>query len=158
MNQETIGKFIATCRKEKQLTQMQLAKKLGITNRAVSKWETGKSIPDASIMLELCNVLGITVNELLCGERIEMEEYQLKAENNLVALFKGKENRKKLTLVKIVGELLIISGIIIFLFFPDIYKPELQYNILMRVMGVFIFGCGTTISYYTDKIRKELTI
>ena len=57
MNQESIGKFIAACRKEKGLTQVQLSEKLNITNRAVSKWETGKSCPDASIMLELCDIL-----------------------------------------------------------------------------------------------------
>ncbi len=62
MEQEMIGKFISACRKEKGLTQMQLAEKLNITNRAVSKWETGKSMPDVSLMLDLCNILGITVN------------------------------------------------------------------------------------------------
>lgn len=76
MDQEKIGKFIADCRKEKGLTQLQLAEKLGISNRAVSKWETGKSCPDVSLMLELCSVLEITVNELLSGERILMEDYQ----------------------------------------------------------------------------------
>ena len=70
MNQEMMGKFIATCRKEKELTQKQLAEKLSITDRAVSKWETGKSIPDAAIMLDLCKILGISANELLSGERI----------------------------------------------------------------------------------------
>ena len=73
MNQEAIGKFIAACRKEKNLTQMQLAEKLNITTRAVSKWETGKSCPDVSIMMKLCDILGITVNELLSAERISME-------------------------------------------------------------------------------------
>ena len=73
MNQEKIGKFIASCRKECGFTQASLAEKLGITDRAVSKWETGKSIPDASIMLELCNLLEISVNELLTGEHIAME-------------------------------------------------------------------------------------
>lgn len=95
MNQEAIGKFIADCRKEKKLTQLQLAEKLNITNRAVSKWETGKSCPDASIMLELCDILGITVNELLSGERITMENYQKKAEENLVELQERKENAMK---------------------------------------------------------------
>ena len=67
MNQVEVGKFIAACRKEKQLTQAQLAELLNITDRAVSKWETGKSMLDSSIMLELCEILGITVNELLSG-------------------------------------------------------------------------------------------
>lgn len=95
MNQETIGKFIADCRKEKELTQMQLAEKLGITNRAVSKWETGKSCPDVSIMVELCDILGITVNELLSGERINMENYQKKAEENLMELQAKKDKAQK---------------------------------------------------------------
>ena len=86
-----IGKFISACRKEKGLTQMQLAEKLNITNRAVSKWETGKSMPDVSLMLDLCNILGITVNELLSGERIIMEDYQKRAEENLMELQAKKE-------------------------------------------------------------------
>lgn len=96
MNQERIGEFIADCRKEKGLTQLQLAEKLNITNRAVSKWETGKSCPDVSLMLELCNVLGITVNELLSGERILMEDYQKKAEENLMELQDKKINAQKM--------------------------------------------------------------
>lgn len=78
MNQTEIGEFIAKCRKEKKLTQAQLAERLNITDRAVSKWETGKSMPDSSIMLELCEILGITVNDLLSGEKISMESYEKK--------------------------------------------------------------------------------
>ena len=92
MNQIEIGTFIAKCRKEKKLTQAQLAEKLNITDRAVSKWETGKSMPDASIMLELCEILGITVNELLSGEEIDMESYEKKADENLIALKRKDEN------------------------------------------------------------------
>ena len=69
MNQEKIGKFISQCRKEQKLTQEQLAEKLNITYKAVSKWETGKGMPDSSIMLDLCNILKINVNELLSGEK-----------------------------------------------------------------------------------------
>ena len=73
MNQIKIGSFISERRKKVNLTQMQLAEMLGITDRAVSKWECGKTMPDASIMLELCGILKITVNELLNGEKINME-------------------------------------------------------------------------------------
>ena len=83
MDQIEIGKFIAKCRKEKKLTQTQLAEKLNITDRAVSKWETGKSMPDSSIMLELCEILGITVNELLSGKKVDMEIYEKKADEKL---------------------------------------------------------------------------
>ena len=72
MDQVKIGKFIADCRKRANLPQMQLAEKLGITDRAISKWETGKALPDSSIMLELCGLLGITVNDLLSGEVISV--------------------------------------------------------------------------------------
>ena len=72
MNQIKIGKFIAECRKKNNLTQMQLAEKLNITDRAISKWENGKGMPDSSLMLDLCHELNISVNELLCGELIEM--------------------------------------------------------------------------------------
>ena len=68
MDQIKIGNFIAERRRLKNLTQAQLAEMLGITDRAVSKWENGRSLPDSGIMLELCSILGITVNELLCGE------------------------------------------------------------------------------------------
>ena len=80
MNQIKIGKFISSKRKEVGLTQMQLAEKLNITDRAVSKWETGRSLPDASIMLELCSILKITVNDLLSGEVVDMDNYKEKSE------------------------------------------------------------------------------
>jgi transcriptional regulator with XRE-family HTH domain len=73
MDQIKIGKFIAERRKQEKLTQAQLAEKLNITDRAISKWENGRAMPDTSIMLELCGILKISVNELLCGEKISME-------------------------------------------------------------------------------------
>ena len=95
MDQIKIGKFIAECRKNKGLTQMQLAEKLNITDRAVSKWETGKTMPDSSIMLELCVLLGITVNDLLSGEVVSMENYNKELENNLLEMVKQKEEADK---------------------------------------------------------------
>ena len=86
MDQEKIGAFITECRKQAGLTQAALGEQLGITDRAVSKWERGKSMPDPSLMLPLCGLLHITVNELLTGERISMEDYQKKAEDTAAAL------------------------------------------------------------------------
>ena len=91
MDQVKIGKFIAECRKNQNLTQMQLAEKLCITDRAVSKWETGRSMPDSAIMLELCEILKITVNDLLCGEVVTMENYNKEMEKNLLEMVKQKE-------------------------------------------------------------------
>lgn len=95
MDQVKIGKFIAQRRKQANLTQMQLAEKLNITDRAISKWETGKSLPDASIMLELCGLLGITVNDLLSGEVVIMDNYNENVEKNLLEMVKQKEEADK---------------------------------------------------------------
>ncbi len=92
MEQIKIGKFIASCRKEQGMTQAVLAEKLGISDRAVSKWETGKSMPDSGIMLELCELLKINVNELLSGEHITMEDYNAKSEEVILGL--KSENEK----------------------------------------------------------------
>lgn len=114
MNQEEIGKFIAKCRKGKNLTQAQLAEKLNITDRAVSKWETGKSMPDSSIMLELCEILGITVNELLSGEKIDMENLEKKADENLIALKRKDENNiRKNVAISIIFSTTLLIGLIV---------------------------------------------
>lgn len=90
-----IGKFIASCRREKKITQEELAEKLYITDRAISKWERGLSLPDADKMLDLCNILGINVNELLNGERIDMKDYPKKTEELLIEMSKQVEMKNK---------------------------------------------------------------
>ena len=114
MDQKKVGRFIAECRKEKGLTQAQLAEQFGISNRAVSNWETGKSLPDASIMIDLSNYLGITVNELLSGGRIDMEDYKDIAEQTIVDVQKGKEKLKKKYSVIIIA---IVLAILILCYF-----------------------------------------
>ena len=105
MNQVKIGKFIAERRRGANLTQMQLAEKMNVTDRAVSKWETGKALPDSSIMLDLCKTLGITVNDLLSGEVVTVENYDKELEKNLIEVVKQKEraDRQLLTLEIVVG-------------------------------------------------------
>lgn len=95
MNQIMIGKFIAERRKKVNLTQMQLAEKLGITDKAISKWERGVSMPDTSIMLELCDILCISVNELLRGEKFDMENDNQKNEQLLLEMAKELEKKNK---------------------------------------------------------------
>ena len=95
MDQKKIGKFVAECRKQKQFTQLQLAEKLGISDKAVSKWERGIAMPDTSIMLELCNILDITVNELLSGEKIYMENNTSANEQLLLDMAKEVEKKNK---------------------------------------------------------------
>jgi transcriptional regulator with XRE-family HTH domain len=95
MDQIKIGKFIASCRKEQGMTQAVLAEMLGISDRAISKWETGKSMPDSGIMLDLCELLKINVNELLSGERIMAEAYDKRAEENLLAMRREVEEKNR---------------------------------------------------------------
>ena len=95
MNQEKIGKFIANLRKEKNMTQQELAKKLGVTDRAISKWENGRGLPDYSLLKDLCNELDINVNELLSGEKISKEDYKTNAEENMSKLINDNYSEKK---------------------------------------------------------------
>ena len=105
MEQEKIGKFIQQLRKEKNMTQKDLAEKLGVTDRAISKWENGRGMPDLSLMKALCDELDISVNELLSGEKIESENYQERFEENIL-------NTIEYTNKKVVHKNLIFIGAI----------------------------------------------
>ena len=123
MNQIKIGKFIASCRKAQGMTQANLAEKLGITDRAVSKWENGKSMPDSGIMLELCELLEINVNELLSGEKIDMNNYEEKTEENLRQVLNRVEkilNENRVLKLAITILLIIIAMFVAFEFGEDI--------------------------------------
>ena len=95
MDNIKVGKFITECRKKKNLTQAQLAEKLNITDRAISKWETGKAMPDSDIMLDLCNILEINVNELLCGEKIDIEQKDEQLNELIFQMAKNEERYHK---------------------------------------------------------------
>ena len=98
MDQIKIGQFIKERRNKNNLTQMQLAEKLGITDRAISKWENGRAMPDSAIMLDLCKELGITVNDLLSGEVVSMNNYNENSEKIILEMVKEKEKNDKLLL------------------------------------------------------------
>ena len=136
MNQIKIGKFIAERRKMKSLTQAQLAEKLNITDRAVSKWENGRSLPDSSIMLELCDILEITVNDLLCGEVVVVEKYDKNLEKNLLEMMKEKEkaDRNLLTIESVMG--FVSIGIMLGLCILAAYAPiEDWVRIVLIIIG-----------------------
>ena len=143
MDQIKIGKFIAERRKSNNLTQMQLAEKLNITDRAISKWENGKAMPDSSIMLDLCNELKISVNELLSGEVIEMNNYDEKLEQNLIDMVKQKEetDKKMLKLEIVIGYLASITFFIL-IFVASYVEMEKWVRFLLIVLGAasFVFG------------------
>lgn len=95
MNQEKIGRFIAECRKSKNLTQSKLAEYLGVTDRSVSNWENGKNMPDLSLFKPLCEILDITINELLSGEKLDKDDYQEKFEENIVNTISHTDKKNK---------------------------------------------------------------
>ena len=141
MDQIKIGKFIQEKRKSKNLTQLELAEKLNITDRAISKWECGKSLPDASIMLELCEILGISVNELLTGEELEMKDYDKQAELNLLELKRQKEASDKRLLnmeivTGVIGTIFFVSAI---LFAALLDLPTWLRIVLIAISFVLIF-------------------
>ena len=143
MDQIKIGKFIASCRKEQGMTQAVLAEKLGISDRAISKWETGKSMPDSGIMLELCELLKINVNELLSGERIMAEAYDKRAEENLLAMARQKEekDRQLLHLEYVVGYTASITFLIM-IFVGSYLEMANWIRVLLIVAGSVIFAVG----------------
>ncbi len=143
MNQVKIGKFIAQCRKNKNMTQAELAEKLDITDRAISKWETGKGMPDSSIMLELCNELGISVNELLSGEVIEVNNYDKKAEENLLEMKKQKEDadKKMLKLEWVIGYISSITFLVL-IFVAVFIQMAPIVRILLIIFGSVVFIVG----------------
>ena len=140
MDQIKIGKFIAQCRKEKRMTQQQLAEKLGITDRAISKWENGRGLPDSSIMLDLCNELEITVNELLSGEVLEMNSYNEKLEKNLIDMVKQKEESdKRLLTMEIVIGVLSCLLLVILISVTYLVKMPKWLEILLIAFGMISF-------------------
>jgi transcriptional regulator with XRE-family HTH domain/DNA-directed RNA polymerase subunit RPC12/RpoP len=144
MDQLKIGKFIADCRKQKNLTQMQLAEKLGITDKAISKWERGIAMPDTSIMLELCDILGISVNELLSGERIEMENNNQKNEQLLLDMAKELERKNK-TIWRAMWAIMTVSiiGLLGGLTLINIFMPEGPWMLvaILTLCVIFLIPC-----------------
>ena len=161
MDQIKIGKFIAECRKKNNLTQMKLAEKLNITDRAVSKWENGKAMPDSSIMLELCSELNINVNDLLCGEKISKDAYNKQLEQNIIDMIKQKEasDKRLLTMEIVMGVLIsiVFFALIFIASFAEI-KSWLRITLIITgfipfiIMLPFAIRIEQTAGYYECQI------
>ena len=143
MDQVKIGKFIAARRKNANLTQMQLAEKLNITDRAVSKWESGKAMPDSSVMLELCAILKITVNDLLNGEVVTMDHYNQELENKLLEILKQKEQSdKRLLTVEIFVGFTAVIVLFALIFVAAFVQMEEWLRVCLIVLGFVLFLAG----------------
>lgn len=144
MDQIKIGGFISERRRACGLTQAELAERLGITDRAVSKWERGRSLPDASIMLELCGILGITVNDLLCGEKIEMENEDRKNEQLLLGITKEVAEKNKVIwtsmwVIMSVSIIALLGGLLVTKFL--IPEGVWQVVAILGICVVFLIPC-----------------
>ena len=131
MDQEKIGKFIAELRKEKNITQEQLAEKLGVTSKSISRWENGNTMPDYTLLKDLCNELDININELLSGEKIKGNDYMNKSEENLIKLRKQIDKRKKLlTIISYIFMAIIIIAFILNIVLNRIFLDDRHWNII----------------------------
>ena len=143
MNQIKIGKFILNCRKDKGLTQEQLAEKLGVTSKSISRWENGKTMPDYSLLKDLCNELDINVNELLSAEKIKVNDYMNKSEENIIKLRKQIDKRKKiLTIISYVFIAIIIIVFILNIVLNRIFPDDRHWNIIRYTFlysGIILF-------------------
>ncbi len=150
MNQEKIGKFIQQLRKEKKLTQQELAEKLGVTDKSIGNWENGRNMPDLSLFKPLCDTLDITINDLMSGEKISKDKYQEKFEENIVNTI-DYSTKKINKYSSIIGLLLIIFGLFIAMSAIMIFPSESSWGSIYSTFGITIFTIG--ISRLTNKIK-----
>ena len=151
MDQIKIGKFIAEERKAKKYTQRELADKLSISDKTISKWERGIGCPEVSLLLPLCNELEITVNELLSGERLQEMDYKKKAEENMVNLVKeAQESKKKIILSTMVAGLSVVAAVPLVMV-AGMLEMETWLRILLIVISLTIIGMGVSIACILDR-------
>ena len=141
MNQEKIGKFIAECRKKKNITQQELAEKLGVSDRTIGNWENGRNMPDLSLFKPLCMELDITLNDLMSGEKIKEKEYQEKSEENIVNTidYTNKKINKK---NKFISEMFLFFGIGLIFSAFSVFPSESSWGSIYSIIGILISLIG----------------
>ena len=157
MNQEKIGKFILECRKAKKLTQEQLAEKIGVTDKSISNWENGRNMPDLSLFKPLCEILDITINDLISGEKVTKDKYQAKLEENIISTI-DYTNKKMSEKNNFIGIILIVFGIMIAITAMTIFPSESSWGSIYSVLGGIVSLIG--ISRFSKKLNyaKRLLI
>ena len=157
MNQDKIGKFILECRKAKKLTQSELAEKLGVTDKSISNWENGRNMPDLSLFKPLCEILDITINDLISGEKVTKDKYQAKLEENIISTI-DYTNKKMSEKNNFIGIILIVFGIMIAITAMTIFPSESSWGSIYSVLGGIVSLIG--ISRFSKKLNyaKRLLI
>lgn len=153
MDQIKIGKFIQEKRKEKGLTQSELAEKLYVTDRAISKWENGICIPDASNIIELCKILNITINDLYSGEIVDMKDNEKLLEKNLLEMARIKEEKDKqlLALEVVIGFISTITFLVL-VFIASYIEMASWLRIILTVVGSLVFAYGVSNALKIEQI------
>lgn len=149
MNQEKIGKFILECRKKKNLTQSELA---GVTDKSISNWENGRNMPDLSLFKPLCEILDISVNDLISGENVSQDEYQKKLEENIISTI-DYTNKKVLEKNNIIGIILITFGVLLVITAFSIFPSESSWGSIYSIFGGVISLIG--VSKFTRKLKFQ---
>ncbi len=152
MNQEKIGKFIAECRRKKNMTQQDLAEKIGVSDRTIGNWENGRNMPDLSLFKPLCAELDITLNDLLSGEVVKSTEYQEKLEENIINTI-DYSNKKLENKNNFIGLILLSFGVLISLSAIAIFPSESSWGAIYSVFGAIISLLG--VSRFTKKLNHS---
>ncbi len=151
MNQVRIGKFISKCRKKKGITQNELAELLGITNRAVSKWETGICMPDAGTIPELCQILDISISDLFSGEKIM--ENNKDSEKFILKLVEEKAERdKQLLILEILIGILSTSVLVSFILLASFINVSVYVKFIIILCGIILFAVGIFYALLIERI------
>ena len=150
MDQQKIGTFISECRKEKGLTQAQFAEKLGVSDKSVSRWENGRTMPDMSLYEDICGILGVQVSELLYARRMEDQEKITRGERSALGIFK---TRSALETFGIFTEILIFVGIIITITLTKVLAETPSQMVITMICGCFVWAFGIVLRV---KIRKAI--
>ncbi len=155
MNQEKIGRFIAECRQNKNLTQQALAERLGVSDRTIGNWENGRNMPDLSLLKPLCSLLEITLNDLMSGEKVKEKEYHEKCEENIgntIDYTNKKINKKN----KLISDILLFFGLGLIFSAVSVFPSESSWGSIYSVIGMMISLIGFTILNKGKTFRKRL--
>lgn len=151
MNQVKIGQFIKSRRKEIKLTQREVAEQLGISEKTVSKWETGNGLPEVSLMLPLCELLNISVNELLSGERLDEKRYFEKAEQNIMSLMEEKAKAKKTLILAVLIVFIVVLAAVTLVLVAGTIEMETWVRIVLIAVALVIIATGIAVACVLDR-------
>lgn len=151
MDQVKIGKFIQEIRKEQSLTQRELAEKLNISDKTISKWETGNGLPDVSLMLPLCELLHISVNELLSGKKLDEKQYFEKAEENIMDLLKERADAKKKIILSLLIMLMALISAVTFVVLASYLEMPIWLRVFLIAIAVVIIAISIGVACVLDR-------